>query len=57
MSSLEYLGRSNLKTFKQSEFGYDEKISEYRNKTQYPLSKNDDSGEVVVDLVYERDEN
>jgi len=56
MTSLEYLGRSNLKTFKQSEIEFDEKLSEYREKTQHPLSKNDNSDEVVVDLVYERDE-
>ena len=56
MSSLEYLGRSNLKTFKQSEIEYDEKLSNYREKTQHPLSKNEEDNEVVVDLVYERDE-
>jgi len=57
MSYLEYLGRSNLKTFKQSEIEFDKKISEYREKTHHPLSKNEDGGKVVVDLVYERDEN
>jgi len=56
MSSLEYLGRSNLKTFKQSEIEYDEKLSEYREKTQHPLSKKENGGEVVVDLIYERDQ-
>jgi len=56
MSSLIYLGRSNLKTFKQSEIEFEEKLSEYREKTQHPLSKNENSGEVEVDLVYERDE-
>ena len=56
MSSLEYLGRSNLKTFKQSEIEFDEKLSEYREKTQHPLSKNENGGEVVVELLYERDE-
>ena len=56
MSSLIYLGRSNLKTFKQSEIEFDEKLSEYREKTQHPLSKKVDGGEVVVELLYERDE-
>ena len=56
MSSLEYLGRSNLKTFKQSEIEFDEKLSDYREKTHHPLSKKVDGGEVVNDLVYERDE-
>ena len=56
MSSLEYLGRSNLKTFKQSEIEFDEKLSDYREKTHHPLSKKVDGGEVVNELVYERDE-
>ena len=56
MTTLEYLGRSILKTFKQSEIEFDENLSNYRNKTQYPLSKNKDGGEVVVELLYERDE-
>jgi len=56
MSSLEYIGRSNLKTFKQSEMEFDENLSEYREKTQHPLSKKEGGGEVVDELVYERDE-
>jgi hypothetical protein len=47
---------SKLKTFKQSEIDYDVKLSEYREKTHHPLSKNEEDNEVVVDLVYERDE-
>ena len=55
MASLIYLGRSNLKTFKQSEIKFGEKLSEYREMNLYPLCKNEDGNEVVVDLVYERD--
>ena len=55
MSSLEYLSRSNLKIFKQSEIEFDEKLSDYRKKTQHLLGKNEDCGEIVVELVYERD--
>ncbi len=56
MSSLEYLGRSNLKTFKQSEIKYDKKLSEYREKNKYPRRKEEIRDEVMVELVYERDE-
>ena len=56
MSSLKYLGRSNLKTFKQSEIKYDEKLSEYREKNKHPLRKEEIGDEVMVELVYERDE-